>query len=192
MNRTRRAFLALIALLAFTASAATFAQDAGKNPAVVYIIRHGEKPPDKENSDLTEVGFRRAAAIPSLFLQQSPRLPRPEVLFATARSKHSNRPVETITPLSTALHLPIHNDYEDADFAALAREVLSGRYAGKVVLICWHHGEIPHLTAALGVPNTPKKWDDKVFDQIWKIEWHQGQAQLTPIPQQLLPGDTHF
>jgi len=168
---------------------------ASKAPAIVFIIRHAEKPMDDKAADLAPIGFRRAAAIPSLFLQQPgsahlPRLPRPDALFATAPSKHSNRPIETITPLSQALHLRINEDFADREVAAVSSEVLSGKYAGKVVLICWHHGEIPHLAEAFGITDAPKKWDDTVFDQIWMIEWVNGQPQLTKLPEQLLPGDS--
>jgi hypothetical protein len=164
-------------------------------PAVVFIIRHAEKPAERDNPDLTPTGFQRAAALPSLFLQQPgssslPRLPRPAALFASAPAKHSNRPIETITPLSQALHLRINADYADIETGPLAKEILSGRYAGKVVLVCWHHGEIPHLAQALGIADAPHRWDEGVFDQIWMIEWIDGKAQFTVLPEKLLPGDS--
>jgi hypothetical protein len=170
-------------------------QEVSKTPAVVFIIRHAEKPAERENSDLTANGFKRAAALPSLFVQQPgssslPRLPRPAALFASAPGKHSNRPIETITPLAQALHLRLNTDYADIETAPIAREILSGRYAGKVVLVCWHHGEIPHLAEALGVTNAPHHWDESVFDQIWMIEWVNGKGQLTVLPEKLLPGDS--
>lgn len=176
-----------------------FAQSSGdlqaKAPAMVLIIRHAEKPTDDRDSSLAPQGVKRAAALPYLFLPQAgssaaPRMPRPDVLFATEATKHSNRPVETITPLSQALHLRINHDYEDRETAKIASDVLSGKYAGKVVLICWHHGEIPHLAEAFGVEGAPKQWDDTVFDQIWKIQWVDGHAQMTTIPQELLKGDS--
>ena len=76
--------------------------------------------------------------------------------FASEAAKHSNRPIETITPLSQALHLRINHDYEDRETAKVADAVMSGKYAGKVVLICWHHGEIPHLAKAFGVEDAPE------------------------------------
>jgi len=166
-----------------------------KAPAIVFIIRHAEKPIEDKDPNLTPQGFQRARALPSLFLQQKgstalPRLPRPAVLFATAPSKHSNRPIETITPLSQALNLHINNSYEDRETTAVANEILSGKYAGKVVLIAWHHGEIPHLAKAFGVETAPKKWDDTVFDQIWMLEWVDGKVQFSTLPEKLLPGDS--
>jgi hypothetical protein len=169
---------------------------ADKVPAIVFIIRHAEKPlGDEKLPDLTPTGYKRAQALPWLFLQepgstQLPRLPRPSAIFATATSKHSNRPIETVTPLSQALHLPIDHDFEDRETSAVAKEVLSGKYAGKVVLICWHHGEMPHLAEAFGVTNAPSKWNDTVFDQIWMLEWVDGKPQFSTLSESLLPGDS--
>jgi hypothetical protein len=163
-------------------------------PAMVFIIRHAEKPMGKDQN-LSPIGFRRAQLLPSLFLPQPgstkhPRLPRPDALFATAPSKGSVRPIETITPLAQALHLRINEDFSDDDAYPLAKQVLSGKYAGKVVLIAWHHGEIPHLAEAFGVHGAPHHWDETVFDQIWMLEWVDGQIQFTTIPEELLPGDS--
>jgi hypothetical protein len=158
-------------------------------PAVVLIMRHAEKPTDEKDPNLAPQGFRRADALPSLFAGPQPRLPRPEFLFATDASKHSNRPVETIGPLSQALHERINHDYLDMETGPIAKQVLGGQYAGKVVLICWHHGEIPHLAEAFGVTDAPKTWDPDVFDQVWEIRWTSGQPHLTVVDEQLLPGD---
>jgi hypothetical protein len=164
-------------------------------PAMVFILRHAEKPMDDKDANLSAMGYKRAQALPSLFLLAPgsatlPRLPRPQVLFATDPSKHSNRPIETMTPLSQALHLRIDHDFSDLDFNALAKEVLSGKYAGMVVLICWHHGEIPHLAQSFGVTDAPKKWNETVFDQIWMLEWIDGKVQFSILPERLLPGDS--
>jgi hypothetical protein len=184
---------------AMSPGAAAFAQTAGdiqaKAPAIVYIIRHAEKPMDEKNGDLAPQGFKRAAALPYLFLPlpgstAPPRLPKPDALFASDASGKSNRPFETIVPLSQALHLRINHDFEERETAKIASAVMSGKYAGKVVLISWHHGEIPHLAKAFGVEDAPKVWDDTVFDRIWKIQWVDGRAHMTILPQMLLKGDS--
>jgi hypothetical protein len=168
---------------------------AAKAPAVVMILRHAEKPlGDEKLPDLTAEGYRRAELLPSLFLPlagsgHAPRFPRPAVIFATDTSKHSNRPMETIAPLAHALQLPIDHDFADRQVKELSELVLSGKYAGKVVLICWHHGEIPHLAQALGVENAPAKWDDTVFDRVWMIQWVDGKPQFDILPEALMPGD---
>ncbi len=204
MKFSRLSFIVLVlglaALLlpasALNARAPQIDATTGKPPVVIYIFRHAEKPVGEgKDPNLTVQGFQRARAIPGLFVMapgatQPARFPRPDFLFATAASKHSNRPVETITPLAQVLHLNINHDFADIETGPLAKELLSGKYAGKVVVIAWHHGEIPHLAQALGVGNAPKKWDPDVFDQIWQVRWVDGQAQLTILPQRLLPGDS--
>jgi hypothetical protein len=182
-----------------TAAPAAVAQDqavASTAPAVVFIMRHAEKPVGEDKSgDLTPTGFKRAALIPTLFVMQPgastpARFPKPDAIFATDAAKHSNRPIETITPLAQTLHMKINHDFADVETGPLAKKILGGQYAGKVVVVCWHHGEIPHLAQALGVTGAPKKWDPDVFDRIWEVRWVDGKAQLQILPEHLLPGDS--
>jgi hypothetical protein len=66
-------------------------------------------------------------------------------LFAAQASKNSNRPVETITPLSAALNLTCNDNHADGDYTKVASDILTNsKYAGQVVLVCWHHGNIPN------------------------------------------------
>jgi broad specificity phosphatase PhoE len=197
MRRLRR--VAVVVGFAYAALLGRAQQTAddlqSKAPAVVFIIRHAEKPTDDKDPHLTAQGVKRAERLPALFLPQPgsaalPRLPRPNALFASAPSKHSDRPIETITPLAQALKLRINTSYDERETAAVAKEVLSGKYAGKVVLICWHHGEIPHLAEAFGATGVPKHWNDAVFDQVWMLEWDHGVVQFSTLPEHLLPGDS--
>ena len=192
-----------LALLTFTAiSPAAPADDLqSKAPAMVFIIRHAEKPMEDKDPNLSPMGYKRAEALPSLFIPMPgshtlPRFPRPQVLFATDPSKHSNRPIETITPLSQSLHLKIGHDFSDLDFSALAKEVLSGKYAGKVVLICWHHGEIPDLLTGLGaVPEQVLphgKWPDDVFGWLIELRYDAtGRLHETRLIRENLMPDDH-
>jgi hypothetical protein len=120
-------------------------------PATVLLIRHAEKLTDGR-IDLSPTGFEHARLLPKVFSPAAarPDLPTPQVLFATHISEHSNRPVQTVTPLAAALHLPIDDSFSNEDYPALAAALLSGKYAGKTVLVVWHHGKIPQLASALG------------------------------------------
>ena len=182
----RRRFL--IALVLFTFGTLVRAQNAPQPPATIFLIRHAEKLTDKR-PDLAQQGFLRAALLPNLFNGPAATLPRPDFLFATARSKNSNRPFETVMPLSSALNEPISNEILDENFADLARLLLSGQYAGKIVLVAWHHGNLPDLTTALGA-TPPYQWPDTQFDRIWRINYSNGKATLTDLPMNLLPGDS--
>jgi len=183
--------LLVFVLLVTVAGALAQVPAAGQPPATILIIRHAEKLTDGR-IDLSPVGFERARLTPKLFLPAGarPDLPTPQVLFATHRSAHSNRPVQTVTPLAAALHLPINDSFENDDFAGLAATLLSGKYAGKVVLVVWHHGKIPQLAAALGAtpPYTP--WPEQQFDRIWRIDYVNGKATLQDLPYAIMPGDS--
>lgn len=157
-------------------------------PHIVMIIRHAEKPDDKADPDLSPRGFERADALAKVLPNH---FPRPDFLIATKRSKGSNRPVETITPLAKALHEEIEATFDDDDFAEVAHEVLTDpKFDGKTVLIAWHHQKIPDLAKALGVKNAPDKWNPDVFDRVWQITYDDGAAIWKDLPENALPGDS--
>lgn len=158
---------------------------AASESTVIMVMRHGEDI-GQHDFHLNPRGFQRAAALPKLF---GARLPKPQVIIASRATKGSNRPVETVEPLAKALDLSIDTRFRDDDFRALADRLLSDeRYAGKVVLVCWHHGSIPKLARALGVPNPPK-WPDDQFDHVWVIEPKKRSARFEDVHQKLLDGD---
>jgi hypothetical protein len=181
-------------------------QAAGR-PQCVLILRHAEKPKKEDGGiHLTSRGAARAAALPSLFpipptfpTKPAP-FPRPDFLFAAAKSDNSNRPVETVEPLARALgDLRINHKHPDHDYKAVVKHLFEDpRYAGKTVLICWHHGQIPHLTRAIlkQATNADKlkdqvpDWDDAIFDRVWQITFdEQARATYANHPQRLLFGD---
>jgi hypothetical protein len=174
---------------------------------------------DDGGRHLSILGSARAAAVPSLFAPAMPqptckldpragefiglyrqiplkgkpsRFATPNFIFATQNSKHSKRPIETVTPLAIALNLPLNHGFADtdADIAEMAQSILNDfTFWGKIVLICWHHGHIPAVAKALGVAKPPK-WDGKVFDRLWQITFPNGKASLKDLPQMLLYGDS--
>src|SRR5215831_8258177 len=179
----RREFL--IALAGAFAAKSALAASAG--PSVVLLIRHGEDTGIAPHDfHLSPRGRQRAEALPKLF---GTRLPKPQVIIATRATKGSNRPVETVEPLARALDVPIDNRYTESDYKLLASDLMSDpRYAGKVVLVCWHHGKIPRLAKALGVKDAPL-WPEDQFDHVWVIEPEGGAARFEDVHQKLLDGD---
>ena len=154
-------------------------------PVSIMLIRHAEDV-GVSGEDLSPRGYERAEALPRLF---SSRLPRPDVIIATRASKESNRPIETMEPLSRQLHVPIDDRFRDKDYQALAHALLTdARYAGKVVLVCWHHGKIPNLAKAIGVTAAPR-WPDSQFDRVWVIDPRRAPATYSEVHQRLLDGD---
>jgi broad specificity phosphatase PhoE len=158
----------------------------------VLIIRHAEKP-DDHSIHLSPAGERRAEALPRLFEKGADRtdpFPTPDFIFASKKSAHSNRPVETVTPPAKVLNLDINAHFENGDFARLADELLTKPwYKGKTVLVCWHHGTIPALATKLRAERVPDRWKDSAFDRVWVIAYTDGKAKLKERHQALMPGD---
>ena len=152
-------------------------------PAQIILIRHADKPADPKDPHLSQAGVQRAERLVS-FITTDPAMTRfglPVAVFATHATKHDNgqRTQETVAPLARALKLPVQTPYLGKDYAALARRILGNpAYAGKTVLICWNHEEIPQLAAALGVRPEPPKWKGSVFDRIYVISYQDGKAVL--------------
>jgi len=141
-------------------------------PRQVLLLRHAEKPPDEAMAvGLSDQGKLRAEALPNLLVKSNGRptpFPKPDLIFATKNSKHSHRPLETVTPLAKKLGLPINSDFADADVAQLSDEIFRNpKYAGKTILICWHHGKMPALAASLKATDAPDHFKDTVFDRVW-------------------------
>jgi phosphohistidine phosphatase SixA len=149
-------------------------------PAIVAIIRHGEKPADDSNPHLSDQGRARAAMLARTLPDIYPKL---SALFACAPSKDSDRPYETIEPLAKVLGLTIDNSFADHQHAELAQKILEGSksYSGKTILICWHHEQIPALARDdFGQASAPAQWSGHVFDQIWQIDYSAaGQPTFT-------------
>jgi broad specificity phosphatase PhoE len=169
---------------------------AASYPAHVLIIRHGEKPPDASASEsLSPTGVARAKALSQLFTKSTTRpdpLPKPDFIFATRVSKHSQRPIETASPLGTALHITVDTEYGDNGVEKLAEELFNDpKYEGKTILIVWHQGMIPKLARALGAKDAPHGWKESVFDRVWEITYaDDGEVEFQDRPQHLLPGDS--
>jgi hypothetical protein len=159
-------------------------------PATILLIRHAEKLTD-DQIDLSPTGFERANLLPKLFSDTSRTdLPRPQVLFASHISEHSDRPMQTLAPLAEALHLPVDDRFTNEEYPKLAADLLSGKYAGKVVLVVWHHGRIPQLATALGATPPYNPWPDTQYDRIWRIDYVNGKATLQDLPYAIMPGDS--
>ena len=172
---------------------------------------------DEGGPNLSLRGSARALALPSLFAPatpqtdcaladaegsvkgtygkvaiqgNAPRFAIPAFVFATKASHHSNRPIETVSGLLAAFNLPLDDSHSDDDYCKVAQDILTHpKYAGQIVLVCWHHGKSPALAQALGV-SQPPSWPGTVFDRVWQLVYSGATPLLTDLPQQLLFGDS--
>jgi hypothetical protein len=176
---TLRAFAALVLLFS-----ALPVQSAAAQPAQVIVIRHAEQPSDANNPHLSPIGVQRAQRLVS-FVRSDPTMSRfgaPVAIFASRPTKHGNgqRASETVTPLATALGIPVQIPFRTNDYDAAAKAILSNpAYNGKTVLVSWTHEDIPDLVKALGVKPKPHKWKGSVYDQVYVISYQNGRPTLT-------------
>ena len=169
-------------------------------PRQIVILRHAEKPDDPREPDLSPEGDARAQMLASLIPR---RFPNPDWLFCAARSRHSNRPYDTLAPLAQVLRMALHERYADDGYAELAADLLQKpKYADKLIVICWHHGHILDLAECLGgkcsdLPpssNWPKTWPDDVFGWVLQIYYTEDGSlhhmETQAISQKLMYDDT--
>lgn len=177
-------------------------------PSKIMLIRHGEKslgPPPlgvKEDGtecphSLTPQGWQRAGAL-SIFFATPNRdgILTPIHIYASPPAKDadlptasdmdkSHRPVQTVTPLSRKLQLPIDERFSVGQESALASDMKSQR---GTVLVSWEHKHIP-LIASVFNSSVPAKWPDR-FDLVWVLDAKpDGTYGFKVLPQMLLGTD---
>jgi len=90
-------------------------------------------------------------------------------------SKHSNRPVETVDPLSKLFNIPIIANYKQSEINQSVEDI--NKFGeDKVVLVCWEHQYLAKIAQLLGAPVNSwgynpqaKKDDGENYDAIWVI-----------------------
>ena len=165
-------------LFCLAATLGQTASGAGLKHATVLIIRHAEKPDD--GAGLAPAGEARAQAYVGYFknFQLHNEPVKLDAIFAAADSANSHRPRVTVEPLAQSLGLAVNASYKDKDYGLLVSE-LQAHHEGKNILICWHHGELPELLAALGAdPNAllpGGRWPGDEYDWIIALRFdHDG------------------
>jgi hypothetical protein len=176
-------FGVVLVLAGFAQTPAQAQSPSASRPAQIILIRHAEKPTDPANPHLSPAGVERAKQLVPFIKTDSAmaRFGLPVAVFATETTKDDNgqRTQETVAPLASALKLRVQTPYHGKDYAALAKLILSNpAYAGKTVVICWNHEDIPQLAAALGVAPAPPKWKASVFDAVYVISYRRGSTAL--------------
>jgi phosphohistidine phosphatase SixA len=134
-------------------------------------MRHADKTGDPTDPHLSQDGYARADKladyIPATFGQ-------PQFIITSSLSKGSARSIETMKPLADKIGVPIDATHAAQDYGAVASQLLSDpRYAGTLIVICWHHANIPPLAQALGSKpgSYPDPWDPQVFNLILELTY---------------------
>ncbi len=162
-------------------------------PKQILIIRHAEKPHEKNNENLSVKGYERASALAYYIPDDFDTI---DHIFAAGIGHHSpsHRPVETVTPLAERLGLKIHQKYLKDDHTTMVNHILGDdKYTDSNVVVCWEHTDIEAISTAFGTTNVPSNpWPKTIFDLVWKLSIvpSQNTYSLEQIPQLLLYGDT--
>jgi hypothetical protein len=165
------------------------------------MIRHAEKP--DSGTGLAVAGQERAQAYVIYFQNYllNSNLVKLDYLFAAADSSESHRPLLTIRPLATAIELDINDKHKDKDYQKVADDISqNSKYDQSNILICWHHGEILDLAAALGAKELPPEsnwppppWPSEVFGWLLQLCYDDDgniiSSQTVCINQQLMYDD---
>ena len=83
--------------------------------------------------------------------------------------------------------MKINQKHKDKDYQKVATDILTNsKYDGSSILICWHHGEILKLAAALGAKGLPPsshwpgtKWPGQVFGWVLQL-CYDGKGKIVP------------
>lgn len=185
------------------------------NATKIMVIRHAEKPTgsfqgvdidgNSGDKDLIVHGWQRAGALARFFAPvtssfQHPGIEQPGFLFASGPiskkdkkdggdGSRSDRPEETITPLSQLIGVQIDLSFAEGEESQVAAAAIA---SGGVALIAWQHEDIPAIAqailgSAIGIPPWPKTR----FDVVWVFDLQTDGAtySFSQVVQLLLAGD---
>jgi len=114
------------------------------------LIRHAEK--GDSDVHLSKTGEARAHELVNYLKRFFPELyHKIDAIYAQKQhnARTSNRSVETVTPLSNTLQLPINQAFLKKDIEMVAQDCEQRKY--KTILVCWEHRMLPKLGNLLGL-----------------------------------------
>jgi hypothetical protein len=143
-------------------------------PSRIIVFRHAEKP--SHGDHLSEKGRKRAKKLVN-YLTTDPAMTLkglPSAIFAAGIKDEGSswRSIETVSPLSRFLDVPVNADFLKDEVDDL-EEFVSNKKSlnNKVIVICWQHAWIPPLAEQFGLDYGPDEWEDKDFDTIWILDF---------------------
>lgn len=164
-------------------------------PAQILLIRHAEKPAEKKDPHLSELGKKRAEALVDVFTKDPAFLEfgPPIAIYAQAirndrpaDNPSSERPIETVIPLAKKLGLNLITNYLHEKYKEMIDEIKTNpAYHGKSVLISWGHKVLGEMAHYMGATEAPKEWP-KSFERVWKIKFlSDGKVAFEDLSQNL-------
>ncbi|ODM23457.1 hypothetical protein SI65_01046 [Aspergillus cristatus] len=163
--------LSLFSFLALTlfVSSSAIPNHHHHNRPTVYLLRHGEKPADRDNHKLNKDGYKRAECLRTVFGEDSPF----DIGYILAPRVKKNgdhrRSFDTVHPLAKDLGLPVDTSCKRNHAKCVAKHIK--RYDGEGdILVSWRHGRMAEIAERLGVEEPPE-YPYHRFDLVWTIPY---------------------
>lgn len=184
-NLSCAAILALVLL--FVAHAAPAATPTSET---LVFIRHGEKPADVDNGQLTCSGQNRALALPDILIG---KYGAPAYVFAVGPKQMQDdngvdywylRALATIEPTAVAAGVTVNLKYGKNDIDDLESELAKSKYQGATVFVAWEHKELVKLVANIvkhngGDSSIVPAWPDDDYDSIYVVTLSRSAGQTS-------------
>ncbi|TVY38184.1 hypothetical protein LOCC1_G007511 [Lachnellula occidentalis] len=135
----------------------------------VYLIRHGEQPPN-DGTGLSTEGQLRAQCLREVFGDKSGY--NIDYIIAEHPLKHlygthRQRALDTVLPLAYDLGLAVDTSCDRDNHNCVGKLVARHNRRGKGnLLICWEHEALTDIARALGDYDAPIYYDDH-YNLIW-------------------------
>lgn len=172
MKVPRRLLPVVLVLLVVLPAAAAQQREKAGLPAMVVLVRHGEKASDgTDNPPLSAEGAERAKALAATLEHSG---------VSAIITTEWRRTQETAASLSSSLKIaPETVPSRGIEMRAHAKAVAEAvrRHPGQVVLVVGHSDTVPEIAAALGVPR-PAPICDSVFDDLFVLVPAGGEWRL--------------
>ncbi|KAI1825743.1 hypothetical protein F4861DRAFT_164032 [Xylaria intraflava] len=171
----------LISSLVLAAIAATAVSAA---EPTVYLIRHGEKPSDDDETGLSAQGEQRAQCLRTVFGNASDY----NIGYILAQMPKSSgkreRPLLTVEPLATDLGLTVDTSCDRDDPECVQKAVENYDGDGNI-LICWEHKQLNNIAEQLGAKDVDNYPDDS-YNLIWTQPYDY--SKITDTTSENCPG----
>lgn len=146
----------------------------------LVFVRHGEKPVNVDNGQLTCQGQNRAAALPNILIS---KYGPPGYVFAVAPKEKQDdngvdywylRALATIEPTAVAAGVTVDLKYGKSDIDDVESELARTKYQNATVFLAWEHNELVTLASNIvkhngGDSSIVPTWPSDDYDSIYVV-----------------------
>src|SRR5689334_312871 len=122
-------------------------------PKQIIIIRHGEKPTNEDDPNLSVFGYARSKYLVNYFLNPviENTYNKPDIIYVYNVHDGINRSKELMQPLiDRGIPYNMNHDDDKKGTADMVDDVFNKHNKNKTVLICWEHNIIPYMINEVG------------------------------------------